>query len=203
MQGGQIDRLFMIYKNNSLKERRTDMAAISIDGTPMTALPSDADQINYDNTSSGMAATQVQAAVDELNSNKQPKTDNNLQTTSKETTGAINELKSVLTKQVENITTGSFGQLNVMRCASVESISVEYAAPKENMTANAWVDVAVVSSNYRPSAERYLSAYVTGANGSAICSARVSIKPDGTIRFCPGAAIAKNTTIFWIVTFIV
>lgn len=66
MQGGQIDRLFMIYKNNSLKERRTDMAAISIDGTPMTALPSDADQINYDNTSSGLSATEVQDAIDEL-----------------------------------------------------------------------------------------------------------------------------------------
>lgn len=58
----------MIYKHKTLKERGTDMAAISIDGTPMTALPSDADQINYDNTSSGMAATQVQAAVDELKS---------------------------------------------------------------------------------------------------------------------------------------
>lgn len=65
MQGGQIDRLFMIYKHNSLKERRTDMAAISIDGTPMTALPADADQINYDNTSSGLSATEVQDAIDE------------------------------------------------------------------------------------------------------------------------------------------
>lgn len=44
------------------------MAAISIDGTPMTALPSDADQINYDNTSSGLSATEVQDAIDELNS---------------------------------------------------------------------------------------------------------------------------------------
>lgn len=42
------------------------MAAISIDGTPMTALPSDADQINYDNTSSGLSATEVQDAIDEL-----------------------------------------------------------------------------------------------------------------------------------------
>ena len=52
--------------------------------------------INYDNTNSGMAATQIQAAVDELNANKQSKIDNNLSTTSKETTGAINELKSGL-----------------------------------------------------------------------------------------------------------
>ena len=51
------------------------MAAISIDGTPMTALPSDADQINYDNTSSGMAATQVQAAVDELKNGLNSKVD--------------------------------------------------------------------------------------------------------------------------------
>lgn len=72
------------------------MGALTHNGDVITGLPSIASQINYDNTSSGMAATQVQDAVDELNSNKQPKTDNNLQTTSKETTGAINELKSGL-----------------------------------------------------------------------------------------------------------
>lgn len=65
-------------------------------GNIVESLPSNANMINYNNTSSGMVATQVQAAVDELNANKQPKTDNNLTTTSKETTGAINELKSGL-----------------------------------------------------------------------------------------------------------
>lgn len=42
------------------------MAAISIDGTPMTALPSDADQINYDNSNSRLSDTQVQDAIDTL-----------------------------------------------------------------------------------------------------------------------------------------
>lgn len=71
--------------------------AFTHNGNVVEGLPSIASQINYSNTSSGMQATQVQAAIDELNTNKQPKTDNNLTTTSKETTGAINELKSGLT----------------------------------------------------------------------------------------------------------
>lgn len=44
------------------------MGALTHNGDVITGLPSTASQINYDNTSSGMAATQVQAAVDELNS---------------------------------------------------------------------------------------------------------------------------------------
>jgi hypothetical protein len=81
------------------------MGALTHNGDVISGLPSTASQINYDNTDSGMAATQVQAAVDELNSNKQPKTDNNLQTTSKETTGAINELKNELTGKQNSYST--------------------------------------------------------------------------------------------------
>ena len=44
------------------------MAAISMDGIPITALPADAENINYDNSNSGLSAVQVQAAVDELKS---------------------------------------------------------------------------------------------------------------------------------------
>ena len=44
------------------------MGALTHNGDVITGLPSTASQINYDNTSSGMAATQVQAAVDELRS---------------------------------------------------------------------------------------------------------------------------------------
>ena len=44
------------------------MGALTHNGDVITGLPSTASQINYDNTSSGMAATQVQAAVDELKS---------------------------------------------------------------------------------------------------------------------------------------
>lgn len=66
-------------------------------GNIVEGLPSAANMINYDNTSSGMQATQLQAAVDELNTNKQSKTDNSLTTTDKTITGGINELKSGLT----------------------------------------------------------------------------------------------------------
>ena len=79
--------------------------AFTHNGNVVEGLPSIASQINYSNTSSGMQATQVQAAIDELNTNKQPKTDNNLTTTSKETTGAINELKSGLNDVNSNIST--------------------------------------------------------------------------------------------------
>lgn len=41
--------------------------AISLFGNVLFGLPSRANQINYDNTNSGLSATQVQAAVDELN----------------------------------------------------------------------------------------------------------------------------------------
>lgn len=117
--------------------------------------------------------------------------------------GELSSLMSGLTKKVEIITTGTFNALKVMRCADVESISVEYGSPTVDMAANTLVDVAVAPAIYRPSTERYLSTYVVGASGQAICSARVSIKPDGTIRFSPGALIAKDTPIFWLVTFII
>jgi hypothetical protein len=44
------------------------MAAISMDGIPITALPADAENINYDNSNSGLSANNVQEAVDELKS---------------------------------------------------------------------------------------------------------------------------------------
>lgn len=78
------------------------MAALSVDGTPMPALPNSADQINYDNTTSGLSATTVKGAVDELASEKQDKSDDSLQTTDKTIPGAINELKSGLTNLVKS-----------------------------------------------------------------------------------------------------
>lgn len=72
------------------------MAALSVDGTPMPALPNSADQINYENTTSGLSATTVKGAVDELASEKQDKSDNSLQTTDKTIVGGINELRSGL-----------------------------------------------------------------------------------------------------------
>jgi hypothetical protein len=81
------------------------MAALSVDGTPMPALPNSADQINYDNTTSGLSATTVKGAVDELASEKQDKSDNSLQTTDKTIVGGINELKSGLIDVNNKLTT--------------------------------------------------------------------------------------------------
>lgn len=78
------------------------MAALSVDGTPMPALPNSADQINYNNTTSGLSATTVKGAVDELASEKQDKSDDSLQTTDKTIPGAINELKSGLTGKIDS-----------------------------------------------------------------------------------------------------
>lgn len=145
----------------------------------------------------------IVGSINEIADTKQNISDNSLNTTSKTIPGAINELKSGLTKQTELITTGLFNELNVMRCADVESISVEYSVPKENMAANTWVDVAVVSSKYRSRVERYLSTCVVDTNGNTICSALVFIMTNGSIRFKPGTSIASNTAIFWIVSFII
>ena len=46
------------------------MAALSIDGIPMPALPNNADQINFDNTGTGMLATKVDTAIKELKTKK-------------------------------------------------------------------------------------------------------------------------------------
>jgi hypothetical protein len=80
------------------------MAALSVDGTPMPALPNSADQINYDNTTSGLSATTVKGAVDELASEKQDATDNNLTTTNKTIVGGINEVKCGLNDANSKIT---------------------------------------------------------------------------------------------------
>jgi hypothetical protein len=53
--------------------------------------------VSYDHTQSGLSATTAQGGIDELASEKQDKTDNNLTTTNKTIVGGINELKSGLT----------------------------------------------------------------------------------------------------------
>ena len=63
-------------------------------GNIIQGLPSLANQVVYNNTNSGLHATQVQSAIDELTNKKQEKTDNTLSTTSKLIAGAINELNS-------------------------------------------------------------------------------------------------------------
>ena len=94
------------------------MAALSVDGTPMPALPNSADQINYDNTTSGLSATTVKGAVDELASEKQDATDNNLTTTNKTIVGGINEVKSGLTNlkyaKITNVFTLTDGSQNLV-----------------------------------------------------------------------------------------
>lgn len=52
--------------------------------------------VAYDNTESGLTASNAQAAIDEVVSEKQDKTDNTLTTTDKTISGAINEIDTAL-----------------------------------------------------------------------------------------------------------
>lgn len=67
--------------------------AISLFGNVLFGLPSRANQINYDNTNSGLSATQVQAAIDELNGDltdvKNPNVISQTVTVTPTTTGKI------------------------------------------------------------------------------------------------------------------
>ena len=62
---------------------------------PSTAIT--AANVSYDHTQSGLSATTAQGGIDELASEKQDATDNNLTTTNKTIVGGINEIKSGLT----------------------------------------------------------------------------------------------------------
>ena len=55
-----------------------------------------AENVAYDHETSGLSANNGQEAIDELASEKQDKTDNTLQTTSKTIPGAINEINTAL-----------------------------------------------------------------------------------------------------------
>ena len=57
-----------------------------------------AEDVAYDNTTSGLSADNVQDAVDEVVSEKQDKTDNTLTTTNKTIPGAINEINTALSQ---------------------------------------------------------------------------------------------------------
>ena len=67
--------------------------------------------INFDNTGTGMTATNVQNAITELNTVKQASTDNNLTTTDKTVTGAINEINTSLSAK-QNATDNSLTTTN-------------------------------------------------------------------------------------------
>lgn len=73
---------------------------------PSTAIT--AANVSYDHTQSGLSATTAQGGIDELASEKQDATDNNLTTTNKTIVGGINEIKSGLT----NIAKGYYTSYN-------------------------------------------------------------------------------------------
>ena len=118
-------------------------------------------------------------------------------------TGELASLKSGLTNKSETITTGLFSALLVMRCVNIETISVEYATASEALTANTWAVIATVSSDYRPSTERYLTAFICDANGELLATARMNIKPNGEVSIRPSDAIASGTTVFFITAFVI
>lgn len=95
--------------------------------------------------------TSLVAAVNELNSNKQPKTDNNLTTTDKTTTGAINELKSGLTNAENSITI-----LNANRITKQEiyhqtsAITLTFSGKGHTRVANMVLMLANQSAVYTP-----------------------------------------------------
>ena len=69
-----------------------------------------AKQISYDNTGTGLSATDAQGAITELNTalnGKQNITDNSLQTTNKTVAGAINEVNSDATKKWSGTDSGN------------------------------------------------------------------------------------------------
>lgn len=117
--------------------------------------------------------------------------------------GELATLKSGLTSKSEAITDGVFSSLLVKRCADIESISGEYVTAGQALSANTWATIATVSSDYRPKTDRYLSAYICGANGALLASARLTVKANGEISFCPSANIASGTAVFFVVTFVI
>lgn len=71
--------------------------------------------INFDNTGTDMTATNVQNAIIELNTRKQASTDNNLTTTDKTVTGAINEINANLSYNTSETKIGKFNNKDLYR----------------------------------------------------------------------------------------
>ena len=153
------------------------MAALSVDGTPMPALPNSADQINYDNTTSGLSATTVKGAVDELASEKQDKTDNSLTTTDKTIAGGINELKSGLTNLITVNTLASADYIDVYQIGNVVHV---YIRSVDTHTPN---DTNVLASGMpQPKGLKTITVPMTYYDGIGTQFGKLLIKPTGEIE---------------------
>lgn len=124
------------------------MAAISMDGIPITALPADAENINYDNSNSGLTATQVQAAVDEVSTNVA-----SVQNESKLNTQDLTTLSR--TKNILPMTLSKIKALNTTGTWSGNSYTYQNTVYTINTDSNDnVVSISVVGT---PSGDNYLS----------------------------------------------
>lgn len=172
-------------------------------GNIVEGLPSTANMINYDNTSSGMQATQLQAAVDELNTNKQSKTDNSLTTTDKTVSGAINELKSGLT----NATTVSSGTITAQEGVTITAYTLQksiktvylYMLVKFTPTLETSKLLCVLPSGYRAQSRLIFS----GFNGTSGKFVMCETDGYGAVRIYPSSddSSAVPTDYFLTITF--
>ena len=115
--------------------------------------------VAYSNTSSGLSATTAQGGIDELASEKQDKTDNNLTTTNKTVVGGINELKSGLT----NVNSGYLSkQFVVINGTSIYDFVRNANTPTGYIVA----DVQLATDNPVPNSTSFAIIYKPIANGN-------------------------------------
>lgn len=91
--------------------------------------------VSYDHTQSGLSATTAQGGIDELASEKQDATDNNLTTTNKTIVGGINEVKSGLT---------NYATLTVQTPDTAGSVSSGVDLPSGYTQSNSIIDQCYV-----------------------------------------------------------
>lgn len=113
------------------------MPKLMIDGLAASGSFSAANAAKYNNEKSGLEATNVQSAIDELAIEKQNSEDNNLSTESKEIVGAINEIVSTA------ITTSNIGNQSVNHASTADSATNATNATNASTVNNLTVQTAV------------------------------------------------------------
>ena len=119
--------------------------------------------VAYSNTSSGLSATTAQGGIDELASEKQDATDNNLTTTNKTVVGGINELKSGLTNVESKLTQYSVGTIDfgtdnyvnssgtyIKKNNGVKMLQMAISSTSEIIPTGDWVTVLTLPTDYAP-----------------------------------------------------
>lgn len=133
------------------------MGALTHNGEVLQGLPSDASQVNYDNSSSGMAATQVQDAVDELKSN--------------------------LTKQTiyNNIANSNVeaGTIAVYKIAGFVVIQFSNVKSASDVAAGSSIEVGTIEASYRPNG--FIPIFGEGASGGVPHMVRFGVSVQGQV----------------------